>query len=108
MALDCGVGPGTHLFTKLRLLGWKNGSKRDPILKPKLALSGGGTGYFHPWADKIAQEALEGAQGDPKGTKNHNLGKEFAPKIVTHVQKIVQQKSRWGRNLKNSASKKRR
>ena len=70
MALDCGIGPGTHLLTKMNHFGWKNCSKRDPILGPKLALSGVGTSYFHPWADKIAQEALEGAQGDPKGTKN--------------------------------------
>ena len=89
MALDCGIGPGTHLLTKMNHFGWKNGSKRDPILGPKLALSGGGTGHFHPWADKIAQEALEGAEGDPKGTKNHNLGRKFAPQIAKNVPKLV-------------------
>ena len=72
-------------------IGWKNGSKRDPILKPKLALGGAGTTYFHPWAGKIAQETLEGTQGDPKGTQNHNFGKKFAPQIVKNVQKIAPQ-----------------
>ena len=103
MALDCGVGPGTHLFTKLRLLGWKNGSKRDPILKPKLALGGAGTTYFHPWADKIAQEALEGAQGDPKGTIFEEIGPTQSPKMYRNL-KLVAKISKWGRNLKESAS----
>ena len=70
-------------------MGWKSASKRNPILKPKLAMGGGETGYFYLWALKIAQEALEGAQGDPKGTKNHNLGRKFDPKIVKNVQKCV-------------------
>ena len=58
-------------------------------MKPKLALGGVGTCYFHLWALKIAQEALEGAQGDPKGTKNHNLGRKLVPKIVKNVPKCV-------------------
>ena len=60
-------------------------------MKPKLALGGVETPYFHPWADKIAQEALEGAQGDPKGTKKHNFGKKFASQIAKHVLKLVPQ-----------------
>ena len=91
MALDCGIGPGTHLLTDISRIGWKNGSKRDPILKPKLALGGGDSPYFHPWAHTIAQEALEGAQGDPKGTKNHNFGKKVASQIAKHVLKLVPQ-----------------
>ena len=66
-------------------MGWKSASKRDPILKPKLAMGGGGTGHFHLWALNIAQEALEGARGDPKGTKNHNLGRKLVPQIVKNV-----------------------
>ena len=89
MALDCGIGPGTHLLTNMNRIGWKNGSKRDPILKPKLALGGGETPYFQLWADKTAQEALEGAPGDPKGTKNHNLGRKIVPQIVKHVPNFV-------------------
>ena len=61
----------------------------DTKLEPKLATWVHGTTYFHPWADKIAQEALEGAQGDPKGTKNHNLGMKLVPQIVKKVQKCV-------------------
>ena len=89
MAFDCGIGPGTHFLRKINHIGWKNDSKRDPILEPKLALVVSGFSYFHPWADKIAQEALEGAQGDPKGTKNHNMGREFAPQIAKNVPKFV-------------------
>ena len=63
-------------------IGWKNGSQRDPILKPTLALGGGDSPYFHLWADKIAQEALEGAQGDLQGTKNHYLGRKLVSQIV--------------------------
>ena len=68
MALDFGIGPGTHILENINRIGWKNGSQRDPILTPELALVVTRTSYFHPWADKIAQEALEGAQGVPKGT----------------------------------------
>ena len=46
------------------------------------ALGGGGSPYFHLWADKIAQEALEGAQGDLQGTKNHYLGRKLVSQIV--------------------------
>ena len=99
--LDCGVGPGAHLLTKMSRMGWKNASKRDPILKQKLALGGAGTSYFHPWADKVAQKALEGAQGDPKGTilggnwpPNHQKCAETGAKI-----------SKRGGNLKESAIK---
>ena len=59
-------------------------------MKPKLALGGVGTCYFHLWALKIAQEALEGAQGDPKGTKNHNLGRKLVPKIVKMYGNVCQ------------------
>ena len=62
MALDCGSGPRTHILKKINRIGWKNGSKRDPIFEPKLVLVVTGFPYFHPWADKIAQEALEGAR----------------------------------------------
>ena len=89
IGLDCGIGPGTHPLTNMSRIGWKNSSNRDPILKPKLALGGGDSPYFHLWADKIAQEALEGAQGDAKGTKNHNLGKKLVPKIVKNVTKLA-------------------
>ena len=84
IGLDCGIGPGTHLLTNMNRIGWKNGSQRDPILKPMPALGGGGSTYFHLWAEKIAQEALEGAQGDLQGTKNHNLGRKLVPQIVKH------------------------
>ena len=60
-------------------------------MKLKLALGGIGTPYFHPWGNKIAQKALEGAQGDPKGTKNHNFGKKFASLIAKNVLKLVPQ-----------------
>ena len=46
------------------------------------ALGGGESTHFHLWAEKIAQEALEGAQGDLQGTKNHNLGRKLVPEIV--------------------------
>ena len=58
-------------------------------MKPTLALGREDSPYFHLWADKIAQEALEGAQGDPKGTKNHNLGRKLVPQIVKNVPKLV-------------------
>ena len=46
------------------------------------ALGGEVSTHFHPWAEKIAQEALEGAQGDLQGTKNHNLGRKLVSQIV--------------------------
>ena len=48
--------------------------KRDPILKPKRALGGGDFTHFSLWADKAAQDALEDAQVDPKGTKKDAQG----------------------------------
>jgi len=69
-------------------LGSKNCSKRDPILEPNLALGGVGTAYFHPWADKITQKALEGGQVAPKSRKMKPKTYPRAPKITI-----------WGGNL---------
>ena len=43
-------------------------------MKPKRALGGGDFTYFRLWADKVAQEALESAQVDPKGAKKDAQG----------------------------------
>ena len=50
-------------------------------MKPKLALGVNGFPYFHLWADKVAQEAPEGAQGDPKGAKGAPKWLPKCPKV---------------------------